>query len=69
MLGLLITVGQAIVYVMTGMYGEPSEVGTVNGILIVLQVRACVRAVTLGARVVGGKQGGDGDMGRVGGSG
>jgi protein transport protein SEC61 subunit alpha len=38
-LGLLITVGQAIVYVMTGMYGEPSEVGAVNGILIVLQVR------------------------------
>lgn len=36
-LGLLITVGQAIVYVMTGMYGEPSEVGAVNGILIVLQ--------------------------------
>ena len=38
MLGLLITVGQAIVYVLTGMYGEPSEVGTVNAILIVLQV-------------------------------
>ncbi|EFN51494.1 hypothetical protein CHLNCDRAFT_59206 [Chlorella variabilis] len=37
-LGLLITVGQAIVYVLTGMYGEPSEVGTVNAILIVLQL-------------------------------
>lgn len=37
-LGLLITVGQAIVYVMTGMYGEPAEVGVVNGVLIVLQV-------------------------------
>ncbi|KAL4452608.1 hypothetical protein ABPG75_008270 [Micractinium tetrahymenae] len=37
-LGLLITVGQAIVYVLTGMYGEPSEVGVVNGILIVLQL-------------------------------
>lgn len=47
MLGLLITVGQAIVYVLTGMYGEPSEVGAINGILIVLQVRlagfACCR--------------------------
>jgi hypothetical protein len=29
---------QAIVYVLTGMYGEPSEVGTVNGVLIVLQL-------------------------------
>lgn len=29
---------QAIVYVMTGMYGEPSEVGAVNGVLIVLQL-------------------------------
>jgi hypothetical protein len=38
-LGLLITVGQAIVYVMTGMYGEPAEVGVVNGVLIVLQAR------------------------------
>ncbi|PRW61345.1 transport Sec61 subunit alpha-like [Chlorella sorokiniana] len=37
-LGLLITVGQAIVYVLTGMYGEPAEVGTINGILIVLQL-------------------------------
>ncbi|KAL4855462.1 Protein transport protein Sec61 subunit alpha [Chlorella vulgaris] len=37
-LGLLITIGQAIVYVMTGMYGEPSEVGAVNGVLIVLQL-------------------------------
>ena len=39
-LGLLITVGQAIVYVLTGMYGEPAEVGAINGILIVLQVGA-----------------------------
>lgn len=38
-MGLLITVGQAIVYVMTGMYGDPAEVGAVNGVLIVLQVR------------------------------
>lgn len=40
MLGLLITVGQAIVYVLTGMYGEPAEVGAINGVLIVLQVGA-----------------------------
>ena len=51
-LGLLITVGQAIVYVMTGMYGEPSEVGAVNGILIVLQVGGCWGA--------GGSAGGSG---------
>lgn len=37
-LALIITVGQAIVYVMTGMYGEPSEIGVVNSVLIVLQL-------------------------------
>ena len=38
MLGLIITVGQAIVYVLTGMYGEPADVGLVNGVLIVAQL-------------------------------
>ena len=38
MLTLIITVGQAIVYVATGMYGEPSEIGMVNCVLIVAQV-------------------------------
>lgn len=37
-LGLIITVGQAIVYVYTGMYGEPSEIGVVGCTLIVLQL-------------------------------
>ena len=35
-LALIITAGQAVVYVITGMYGD---VGVVNGTLIVLQVR------------------------------
>lgn len=37
-LGLLITLGQAIVYVWTGMYGAPSELGVFNCILIVAQL-------------------------------
>jgi protein transport protein SEC61 subunit alpha len=37
-LGLLITVGQAVVYVWTGMYGDPKELGAVNCVLIVLQL-------------------------------
>jgi protein transport protein SEC61 subunit alpha len=37
-LGLLITLGQAIVYVWTGMYGPPSELGMFNCVLIVSQL-------------------------------
>lgn len=37
-LGLIITVGQAIVYVYTGMYGDPSEIGVTNCVLIVVQL-------------------------------
>lgn len=37
-LGLVITVGQAIVYVYTGMYGAPSELGVANCVLIVVQL-------------------------------
>jgi protein transport protein SEC61 subunit alpha len=37
-LGLLITVGQAIVYVWTGMYGDPKDLGAVNCVLIVVQL-------------------------------
>jgi protein transport protein SEC61 subunit alpha len=36
--GMVITVGQAIVYVMTGMYGVPSEIGAGICLLIILQV-------------------------------
>ena len=35
---MVITVGQAIVYVMTGMYGDPSEVGAGVCLLIIIQV-------------------------------
>ncbi len=41
-LTLIITIGQAIVYVATGMYGEPAEMGTVNCVLIVSQVQAAM---------------------------
>lgn len=37
-LGLLITLGQAMVYVWTGMYGPPSELGVFNCVLIVAQL-------------------------------
>lgn len=36
--GILITVGEAIAYVMSGMYGNISEVGVGNAILIILQL-------------------------------
>ena len=36
--GMIITVGQAIVYVATGMYGEPSDLGYGICMLIVIQV-------------------------------
>lgn len=35
---MVITVGQAIVYVMTGMYGEPSEIGAGICLLIIIQL-------------------------------
>jgi len=35
---MVITVGQAIVYVMTGMYGDPSDIGFGICFLIVVQV-------------------------------
>ena len=35
---MVITVGQAIVYVMTGMYGAPSEIGGGVCLLIIIQV-------------------------------
>lgn len=46
-IGLLITIGQAIVYVATGMYGPPSEIGLFNGALIVLQLFAAGLLVLL----------------------
>ncbi|XP_024119104.2 protein transport protein Sec61 subunit alpha-like, partial [Oryzias melastigma] len=38
--GMIITIGQAIVYVMTGMYGDPSEMGAGICLLIIIQVGA-----------------------------
>lgn len=39
--GMVITVGQSIVYVMTGMYGSASELGAGICLLIILQVSLC----------------------------
>ena len=36
--GMIITIGQSIVYVMTGMYGDPSEMGAGICLLISIQV-------------------------------
>ena len=36
---MVITVGQAIVYVMTGIYGDPAEIGAGVCLLIIIQVR------------------------------
>lgn len=36
--GMIITIGQSIVYVMTGMYGDPSEMGAGICLLITIQV-------------------------------
>ena len=37
---MIITVGQAIVYVMTGMYGDPAEIGAGICLVIIIQVGA-----------------------------
>ena len=39
LLGVLITIGEAVAYVVSGMYGDVRELGTVPAILIILQVR------------------------------
>ncbi|XP_065845209.1 protein transport protein Sec61 subunit alpha [Oscarella lobularis] len=36
--GMVITLGQSVVYVMTGMYGDPSDIGAGIGLLIVIQL-------------------------------
>ena len=52
LLGVLITVGQALAYVVAGMYGDISDLGAGNAILIVLQVRIRVRSGTLVAALL-----------------
>ena len=37
--GMVITIGQAIVYVMTGMYGDPADLGAGICLLIIIQVK------------------------------
>lgn len=37
--GMVITIGQAIVYVMTGMYGDPADIGAGVCLLIIIQVK------------------------------
>jgi protein transport protein SEC61 subunit alpha len=44
--GMVITIGQSIVYVMTGMYGDPSELGAGVCLLIILQL-LCAGLVVL----------------------
>jgi preprotein translocase subunit SecY len=38
LLGVLITIGEAVAYVVSGMYGDVRELGTVNAVLIILQL-------------------------------
>ena len=38
LLGVLITIGEAVAYVVSGMYGDVRELGAVNATLIILQV-------------------------------
>ena len=40
LLGVLITIGEAVAYVVSGMYGDVRELGAGNAILIIVQVRA-----------------------------
>lgn len=42
---MIITIGQAIVYVMTGMYGDPSEMGAGICLLIIIQVGKTICAL------------------------
>lgn len=38
LLGILIAIGEAVAYVLSGMYGSVSQLGTGNAILIILQL-------------------------------
>lgn len=41
LLGVIITLGEAVAYVLSGMYGPIQDLGSFNASLIILQVRAC----------------------------
>ena len=53
--GILITIGEAVAYVLSGMYGEVNDLGAGNAILIILQLffagMAYVRRVPASCRV------------------
>ena len=51
LLGVLITLGQAIAYVVTGMYGDVHDLGYFNAGAIVLQVRLLPCTLALAAAV------------------
>ena len=36
---MLITIGEAVAYVVSGMYGDVRDLGTVNAVLIIMQAR------------------------------
>ena len=40
LLGVLITIGEAVAYVVSGMYGDIRTLGATNAILIIIQVQA-----------------------------
>ena len=56
LLGVLITIGEAVAYVVSGMYGDVRELGAGNAILIILQVLPLCRQAHLSGR--GGGEGG-----------
>ena len=41
---MLITIGEAVAYVVSGMYGDVRELGTLPAVLIILQVRCAAVA-------------------------
>ena len=49
---MIITIGQAIVYVMTGMYGDPSEMGAGICLLIIIQVKTGIFLSNLSQTIV-----------------
>lgn len=42
LLGVLITIGEAVAYVVSGMYGDVRELGAAHAIIIIVQVSACL---------------------------
>jgi len=49
----LITIGEAVAYVVSGMYGDVRDLGTVNAVLIILQARTRRRGLRRVRRAAG----------------